>query len=86
VLPVTFAGGPAPEVEFIVRLHPKPEGEEILLPMQIPDAHAISDNKNVLMIEMRLPDLAPGEFELEIEAIEKNTSASFSVRRSLKIK
>ncbi len=86
VLPVTFAGGPAPEVKFIVRFHPKPEGEAILLPMQILDAHAISDNKDILMIEMKLPDLVPGEFELEIEAIEKNTSSSFSVRRSLKIK
>ena len=61
-------------------------GEAILLPMQILDAHAISDNKDILMIEMKLPDLVPGEFELEIEAIEKNTSSSFSVRRSLKIK
>ena len=86
VLPVTFAGGPAPEIEFIARLHPKPEGEAIVLPIQIIDVQAIRDNKDIMMIEMRLPDLVPGEYELEIEAIEKNTSASFSVRRSLKMK
>ena len=86
VLPVTFAGGPAPEFEFIVRLHPKPEGEAIVLPMEIIDVQAIRDNKDIMMIEMRLPDLVPGEYELEIEAIEKNTSASFSVRRTLKMK
>lgn len=83
VLPVIFAGGLAPEVEFNVRLHPKPEGEAVPLPMEILDAKSVSDNKDILMMEMGLPDLAPGEYELEIEAIMKNTSASFSVRRSL---
>ena len=86
VLPVTFAGSPTPEFEFIVRLHPKPEGEAIVLPIQIIDVQAIRNNKDIMMIEMRLPDLVPGEYELEIEAIEKNTSASFSVRGSLKMK
>jgi VWFA-related protein len=82
VLPVTFAGGPVPEVEFIARLHPKPEGKAIVLLIQIIDVQTIRNSKDILMIEMRLPDLEPGEYELEIEAIEKNTSASFSVRRS----
>jgi VWFA-related protein len=83
VLPITFSGGPAPEVEFKARLHPKPEGEAVLLPMEILDAKPISDNKDILMMEMSLPDLLPGEYDLEIEAIVKNTSASCSVHRSL---
>jgi VWFA-related protein len=83
VLPVTFSRGPAQEVEFNVRLHPKPEGEAVLLPMEILDAKSVSSNKDILMMEMRLPDLAPGEYELEIEAVVKNTSARFSVHRLL---
>ncbi len=86
VLPVIFAGDLAPEVEFNVRLYPKPEGEAIVLPMQILDAQEVSDHKDILMMEMLLLDLLPGEYDLEIEAIEINTSASFSVRRSLVIR
>ena len=34
-------------------------------------------------MEIHFSDLAPGEYELEIEAVAKNTSSRFSVRRSL---
>ncbi len=83
VMPVTFAEGPTPEVEFSARLWPKPEGESTDLVMQITDVQSTSDHKDILMIEMELPLLVPGKYELEIEAIEKNTSASFYVRRSI---
>ena len=83
VLPITFTEGPASDVEFSVRLHSKHEGEAIVLPVQITDPKPIGANKNILMIEVRLPDLVPGEYELEIEAMEKNTSSSFFIRRSL---
>jgi len=80
---VTFPVDPAPDVEFAARIHPKPEGEAIDLSMQIVEAQTIGENRDILMIEMKLPDLTPGEYELEIEAVTKNTSSRFSVRRSL---
>jgi VWFA-related protein len=83
VLPVISTGHSASEVEFAVRLRPKPEGESIVLPMQIKDVRPVSKNKNILMMEIGLPELAPGEYELEIEATAKNPSSRFSVRRSL---
>jgi len=82
ILPVTFTKRPTPDLEYSVRLYPEQEGEAIVLPAQISDPKPISDNKNILMIKMKLPDLVPGEYELEIEAMEKNTSSSFSIRRS----
>jgi VWFA-related protein len=86
VLPVTYLAGPSPEIEFSVLLHPKPEGDALTLPMQINHVHTISSNKDIVMIEMKLPDSGPGDYELEIEALEKNTSSRFSVRRSLAVK
>lgn len=83
VLPVISTGPSSPEVEFAVRLHPEPEGEAVELPMKIKDVRSVSENKDILLIEIGWPDLAPGEYELEIEATAKNTSSRFSVRRSL---
>ena len=80
---MTFAKSSAPELEFAVRLLPKEEGEAIMVPMQIKDVRTLSENKDILMMEIGLPELALGEYELEIEATAKNTSSRFSVRRSL---
>jgi len=82
-LPVTAAKGPAPEVEFSVRLHPRPEGEPINLAMEIVDIQETSAKTDILMMEIRLPDLKPGEYELEIEALEKKTFARSFVRKFL---
>jgi hypothetical protein len=86
VLPVTYIAQPSPEIEFSVSLYPKPEGETFALPVEIDHVHKVAGNKDIVMIEMKLPDPAPGEYELEIEAIEKNTSSRFSIRRSLTVK
>jgi hypothetical protein len=83
VLPVTVAEGPTPEVELSVRLHPMPEGESINLTTEIIDIQEISTKTDILMIEIRLPDLKSGEYELEIEALEIETRASSLVRKIL---
>ena len=54
-----------------------------MVPIQIKDVRTVSENKDILPMEIGLPDLTPGEYELEIEATAKNTSSRFSVRRSL---
>lgn len=86
VLPVEMTEGMVPEVEFIVRLHPKPNGEPVELMTKIVDIQKTSGNTEVLMIEITLPELKYGEYELEIEAVNKNTLSSSFVRKSLVIK
>ena len=86
VLPATVAEGPTPEIELSVRLHPRPEGEAINLTAEIIDIKNTNTNADILMIEIRLPDLNPGEYELEIEALEKDTLASSLVRKFLVMK
>jgi VWFA-related protein len=83
VLPITFQEGLASEVEIGVRLHPKPKGKPIDISTEIRDVQKTKTTTDFLMIEIRLPDMKPGEYELEIEAIDKNTSARFSIRKSL---
>ena len=82
-LPLTAAQGPAPEVEFSAQLHPRPEGEPINLAMEIVNIQKTGAQTDILMMEIRLPDLKPGEYELEIEALEKKTSARSFVRKFL---
>jgi len=83
VLPLTVAEGPAPEIELSVRLHPRPEGEAINLTAEIVDIKNTDTNTDILMIEIKLPDLKPGEYELEIGALEKEILASSFVRKFL---
>jgi hypothetical protein len=83
VLPLTFASGSAPAFEFAALLRPKSEGETMEIPIKITDVRSINENKDILMMEISLPELAPGEYELEIEAFGKDTSARLSVHRSL---
>ena len=83
VLPLISTGYSAPEVEFAVRLRPKPEGKSIMLPMKIKDVRSVSETKDILMMEIGLPQIAPGEYELEIQAVGEKTSSRFSLRRSL---
>ena len=70
-------GCKASEVKFSVRLHPQTDGEAIMVPMQIKDVHTVSENKDILLMEIHLSDLAPDEFEMEIEAVAMNTDSRF---------
>ncbi len=83
VLPLTVAEGPAPEIELSIRLHPMPDGETIDLAAKVVDIKDTDTNTDILMIEIRLPDLKPGEYELEIEALEKERLASSFIRKFL---
>ena len=83
VLPVDIIEGTAPEVEFSFRLHPKPIGEPIELKSEIVDVQNINANREVLMVEILLPELKDGEYELEIEVLDKNTRTRTFVRKFL---
>jgi hypothetical protein len=86
VLPASVAEEAAPEVEFTVRLHPKPDGEPVDLKTEIIDVQKADANTDILMMEIVLPVLKRGEYELEIEAVDEHTEARFFVRKSLEIK
>ena len=86
VLPVDYIEGTAPEVEFSFRLHPKPIGEPLILKSEIVDIQNIRANRDVLMVEILLPELKLGEYELEIEVLDENTLARSFVRKFLVIK
>ena len=83
VLPVNITEGTAPEVEFSIRLHPKPDGEPMELKTEIVDIQKTSTNTDVLIIEISLPELKSGEYELEIEVLDINTLARSFVRKLL---
>lgn len=83
VLPVNITEGTAPEFEFSIRLHPKPDGEPMELKTEIVDIQKASTNTDVLMIEISLPELKSGEYELEIEVLDINTLARSFVRKLL---
>ena len=86
VIPATVAEGVFPEVELNVRLYPKPESEPVELISEVVDVQKADANTDVLMMEILLPDLSPGEYELEIEAFDEITKARSFVRKSLIIK
>lgn len=83
VLPVSITEGTVPEIEFLVSLHPKPDGEPIELMTEIVDIQKASVHTEVLMIEILLPELKSGEYELEIEVLDENTLARSFVRKFL---
>jgi len=85
VIPAAYTlAGPA-DIELLLRLIPSPFGETLELPQRIIDIHTIDKNKNIIVVEICLPDLEPGKYELEIEAVEKNRSLKSSTRRSIVI-
>lgn len=83
LLPVSVHAGLTPEVELSVRLYPKPEGEPTILPTEIVDVKKTSTNTDIFMIEIRLPDLKPGKYELEIEALDEQSLARYFIRKFL---
>jgi VWFA-related protein len=83
VLPVATAGSATPKTELSVRLHPKPEGEAVILDTEIVGFQNINPNTDILMIEIRLPEINPGDYELEIEAFDEKILARSIVRKIL---
>ncbi|MCK4828593.1 hypothetical protein KA005_73360, partial [bacterium] len=81
VLPMTLTAGPDAEIDVSVRLHPRPDGEVIYLPVSFVEVQKISANKDLLMLEIGISGVATGDYELEIEAIEVETLARSSVRK-----
>ncbi|MEW6456159.1 MAG: VWA domain-containing protein [Acidobacteriota bacterium] len=86
VLPVTTAKVLASEIEFNVRLQSHQEGEPIDLEAEIIDFKEINESSDILILAISLPELRPGEYEMEIEAKEKEIISSSIVKKLLIIK
>jgi len=74
------------EIDLKVSLTSVIKSESVDLNAQIVDVKRIYTNFEVYMIEIGLPKLKSGEYELELNATAKETQASSSIRKLLVIK
>lgn len=85
VLPVAMNKKLSLEVEFEARLFSFSEREAIPLDTAIVDLKEGEENTHILILRIDWPDLKPGSYEMEVEASEKETGSSSSVRKRIVI-
>jgi VWFA-related protein len=83
VIAAVFPADQLPEVNLDVRMTLSSTGEEFPLEARILEAKRAENGKDVLMLEIDLPDLRPGEYELEITATESATQAQSVMKTSI---
>jgi VWFA-related protein len=83
VIAAVFPADQLPEVNLDVRMTLASTGEEFPLEARILEAKRAENGKDVLMLEIDLPDLRPGEYELEIKATESTTQAQSLMKTSI---
>jgi hypothetical protein len=67
---VEFQADQTPDFDLDVFLASPSSGGRDLLVANLLDSKAIGNNKVVLVLEINLPDLRPGDYDLEITATE----------------
>jgi len=75
VFPSKFRGSRTPQVNLDFRLSGLPSGLQIPLEARILESKKIGEERSVLVVELNLPELEPGDYELEIKATESTTQA-----------
>ncbi len=83
VIAAVFPADQLPEVNLDVRMTLASTGEEFPLEARILEAKRAENGKDVLLLEIDLPDLRPGEYELEIKATESTTQAQSVMKTSI---
>jgi hypothetical protein len=83
VIAAVFPADQLPEVNLDVRMTLSSTGEEFPLEARILEAKRAENGKDVLMLEIDLPDLPPGDYELEIKATESATQAQSVMKTSI---
>jgi len=83
VVPCRFQPGLAREVELDVHLIKLPASERLRLDSEILEVKESEDGAVFLSLEINLPDLEPGEYELEIAALESAAQIQETVKTSL---
>ncbi len=83
VVPARFEPGEAAEIEMTTALIVLETGEKISLDSEILDARETEAGIHFVVLEINLPDLASGEYELEITALNNATQATTGVKTRL---
>jgi len=83
VIAAVFPADQLPEVNLDVRMTLPSTGEEFPLEARILEAKRAENGKDTLVLEIDLPDLRPGEYELEITATESATQAQSVMKTSI---
>jgi len=81
-----FPPGNPPRINVGGKLRPHPAGEDTALGLELVDAQRTSDGRQCLVVRIPLPELAPGVYEIEIEAADAASGAADSVRTTLVLK
>jgi len=86
ILPMEFRGDKIPEVELDFRLTASAGKEEIPLASRIVETRRIGQRRNVLDVEIALPDLKPGNYELAVVATESEKQSKHTVKSAFRIR
>jgi VWFA-related protein len=82
VIPAEFQAKTAPEVNLDFRLTAPSTGEEFPIETKILETRKYEKGRNVLVLEIGLPTLRPGDYNLEIAATDKKTQARSIMKTS----
>lgn len=83
VIAAVFPAGPLPEVNLDVRLTSASTGEEFAIEARVLESKRVENGKDVLVLEIDLPELQPGDYELEIKATESQAQAQSVMKTSI---
>jgi hypothetical protein len=75
-----------PRLQFTARLVPREGGDRMPLDLKVIDAQSVEDGREFWIMDISLPPLKRGEYELVITAEDIDTEKSASVRTPLVIK
>ena len=86
ILPMEFRGEKIPEVELDFRLTTSESKEEIPVASRIIETRRIGQRRNVLDVEIALPELKPGNYELAVVATEPEKHSKQTVKAAFRIR
>jgi hypothetical protein len=84
VIPAEFQAKTAPAVNVGFRLTAPSTGEEFPVETRILETRKFEKGKSVLVVEIDLPSLSPGEYQMEIVATDKITQARAVMKTSFR--
>jgi VWFA-related protein len=86
ILPMEFRGDKIPEVELDFRLTASAGEEEIPVASRIVQTRRIGQRRNVLDVEIGLPDFKPGTYELAVVATESEKQSKQTVKTAFRVR
>jgi hypothetical protein len=74
-----------PEIEIFSCLIPKATGERVPVGAKVVSIHK-KEGLDCLLLDVQLGDLAPGDYDLEIEAVESQTGSSARIQKPITVR